>query len=162
MKKSLRAALFAATVLGVFGGVFAAAPSRAEAKGVMVINTGEDFFEAGPITEFRMSQDPAEVRLQAGYKCNVFGIFWAYMHWWGCEPVLYFKDADDTYHYRNDDDAKAIVNAHYKQSDMKLSFWAGNGRWIFLGSILLLVGGPLLLRGRGGDAPSDASSDDES
>ena len=130
-------------------GAIALGPSEAEAKGIMIINTGEDFFEAGPLPELAEHENPEFRKLQAGFKCEVFGVFWAYLHWWDCEPVLFYKQGD-TYNYLNDETAKALVTAKYSQKDMKMSFWAANGRWIFAGLILLLILIPILKRmGRG-------------
>lgn len=164
MKRLLPAFAVAAILAGA-----ALVPTSAEAKGIAIINTGEDVFEAGPVPELADATDPQVQRMRAGFKCSVFGVFWAYVHWWGCEPVLFFKDSSDSFTYDNSEVAKAMVTAHYKQSDMKIGFWAGNGRWIFLGALVLFVGGPILLglaSGRGGGTQSpgfddSASGDDD-
>ena len=136
--------------LAFFGLLAAAAiattPTAAEAKGAIVINTGEDFFEAGPIPELAEHENPEFRKLQAGFKCEVMGIFWAYLHWWDCEPVLFYKQGD-TYNYLNDEGAKALVLSKYSQKDMKMSFWAANGRWVFAGIVLFIfILIPILVR----------------
>jgi hypothetical protein len=125
------------TIAGALAAGFATlAPTQAEAKGVMVINTGEDFFETGPMPELATHENPEFRKLQAGYKCNVFGVFWAYFHTWDCEPVLFYKEGD-TYNYLNDAETKALVTAKYSEKDIKMGVWAKHGRWAFAGIILL-------------------------
>ena len=66
--------------------------------------------------------------------CSVFGLVWAYMHWWDCTPVAY---ADDT--YTDDPVIEALIEATYTQSDVQMSFWGQYGRFLLLGLIGLFV-----------------------
>ena len=119
-------------------GAIALGPSEAEAKGIMIINTGEDFFEAGPLDELTNHEDPEMRKMKAGFKCHVFGVLWAYFHTWDCEPVIGYSDATSVT-YINTPEAKALVTAKYSEKDMQMGVWARHGRWAFAGVIILPV-----------------------
>ncbi len=102
------------------------APRAAEAK-LLLFNWGDDIFTTGPLPA-PYDRHPNLRGWEAGYKCSVVGLFWAYFHTWGCEPVA-FKD--DTY-----DDSPALVAAirgAYGESDRQLGWWGKHGRWLFAG-----------------------------
>jgi hypothetical protein len=63
----------------------------------------------------------------------VFGVFWAYIVTWDCDPVAY---EDNTF----DDSPELIadVTSVYSEDDMQMSWWGKNGRWLLGG--LLVVG----------------------
>ncbi len=107
-----------------------ALPGVAEAK-LVIVNLGDEIFEAGPLPE------PWDGRAEyagwrAGYKCGVFGVFWAYFHAWSCQPVA-FKD--DTY-----DDSPEVVQAvaaAYSEDDKPMGLWGEHGRWLLAGLIVV-------------------------
>lgn len=104
---------------------------EAEAKrGFAIINTGEDIFEAGPIPA-PFDQNAKLKPMKAGYKCKIFGVFWAYLHTWKCEPVAFIGNS----FVRHADLGKAI-DAKYKGKH-KGGLWNMHGRWLFL---LLIIG----------------------
>lgn len=123
--------IFAATLL-----VGVALPRAAEAK-IILVNIGDEVFEAGPLPA-ELANQPQLRGWKAGYKCGVFGIFWAYFHAWGCEPVLY-KDSS----YDDSPQAVAAVEGLYTEADKDMSLWGKHGRWLFAG---LFLGG-LFMRG---------------
>ena len=134
---------------------------QARAGGVIIYHSGEDVFPAGPL--------PApldEIQLlkgaEAGYKCSIFGLFWAYFHIWGCQPVAVKGNTV----YTDPEIGKAVA-AKYTESDMKVGLWTKHGRWVFAAiGIVLIIGA---IRGRGDDdddedddVESEDDDDDES
>jgi hypothetical protein len=113
--------------------------ATAEAAKVIFYQTGEDIFETGPMPP-PYDTMPQLQNVKAGYKCKIFGIFWAYMHIWNCEPVAFRGDTYD----RNPNLVSAI-KAKYKESDMKVGLWKKHGRWLFaliiVGLIVMVVAG---------------------
>jgi hypothetical protein len=186
------------TVAALLAGalVLSTAPA-AQAGGTIIYHTGEDVFESAPITakvaeeavgilitqgllteEDRAAQSAsltAELTpMKVGWRCSIFGVFYAYFHWWGCEQVLYKWTGADTFEYMPTDmvkfeahiktqvaDAdelnvqmsiqKAVIEALEKQaggkklteayplSSANMGFWKKNGRWVFVGIIVLLI-----------------------
>lgn len=114
--------------------VVMAQPREAEARrGIVIYHSGEDVFPAGPLPE-PFNEHPQLKGGQAGFKCSIFGLFWAYFHIWNCKPVAV---KGDTY-YEDSDLSKAIA-AKYTESDMKVGLWTKHGRWIFLAALLGMV-----------------------
>lgn len=125
----LRAFLLVVSV--AFGATFAAADT-AEAK-IVIVNTGDEIFEVGPLPP-PWDANPELVGWNAGYKCGVFGVFWAYVVTWGCDPVAY---RDDTY----DDSPELVadVTSVYSEDDIQMGWWGKNGRWLLAGLIVVGV-----------------------
>ena len=74
----LAAVLVAGCVLGA--GVAVAGPK------IVFYQSGEDIFATGPLPP--PYDKAAQLNgAEAAYKCSVFGILWAYLHIWNCEPV---------------------------------------------------------------------------
>jgi len=120
---SLALAGFFCVVLG--------ASSAADAKGLFIFNWGEDMFEVG---EFPAEMVTSE-GVKAGYKCQVLGLFWAYFHWWDCQPVAFMGDS-----YDDSPELANYVRENFKESDVKLGAWQRHGRWLFAGILLLFIG----------------------
>ena len=117
-----------------------ASPGQAEARrGLAIINTGADVFEAGELPESLIS-DAEPAGWKAGYRCEVFGVFWAYLFTWDCKPVVFKQDAGGDFTYDNSAPVAAAVSAVYSESDMKMGWWKGGARWGFLGLIILFGG----------------------
>jgi hypothetical protein len=141
MKKSLLV-LLPVVAIGLL-----AAPRAAEAKkSVSLYQYGDMVFEAGDLPK-PYNDNPVLSGLKAGYKCKVFGLFWAYIHKWSCEPVAFrgLTYLDKT-KATNDAERKLIVEINqavgkkYKLSDVKMGAWAKHGRILVILGILGLVG----------------------
>lgn len=122
----------------IFSSVLVLAPAMAEAKGVAVFNTGEDIFEVGDLPE-ELTQGKDTAGWKAGYKCSIFGLLWAYMHWWECEPVAFQGDT-----YDNSPEVAKAVSAKYTTADIQMGAWQKHGRWAFAGLIVLGVAGGII------------------
>lgn len=119
-------------VVCVASGITFAGADTAEAK-IVIVNIGDEIFEAGPLPS-PWDVHPELVGWNAGYKCGVFGVFWAYFATWGCEPVAY---KDDTY----DDSPELVadVTSVYSEDDIQMGWWGKNGRWLLAGLIVVGV-----------------------
>lgn len=111
-----------------------AAPGEAEARkrGLIpfLFNWGDDLIEAGEVPEPFNEAIPDK---KAGFKCSVFGLFWAYIHWWDCEATV--LESSDTYYTDTPDELKELIAEKYKPSD-GMNFWNKHGRWIYLAAII--------------------------
>ena len=96
----------------------------------------------------RSTRFPCSRAPQAGYKCSIFGLFWAYFHIWGCEPVA----VKGLTVYTDPEIGKAVA-AKYTESDMKVGLWTKHGRWVFVAIVIVLIIGAI--RGRGDDDDED-------
>jgi hypothetical protein len=78
-------------VVAMFVGLSALAPSAAEAKGLVIINTGDDVMEIGDVkAEARADVESAtEPGVKVGVKYNRFGIFWIDFFRWDSSFVLF-------------------------------------------------------------------------
>ncbi len=134
MKRGVLVAFIALAVAAVF-----AFPQEANAKkrkkgGVIVYQSGYDIFPVGALpAPFDKATKLAGYR--AGYKCKIFGLFWAYITISKCEPVAY-RGSQFFSHPK----LAAAISAKYKPSDMKVGFWTKHGRWILLLVILGAIG----------------------
>ena len=115
-----------------------AVPQAAEAK-IIIVNTGDEIFEAGPLPEpFDQMEDYQGWR--AGYMCGVLGVFWAYFTSWDCRPVAYQGNSFD--------DSPDVVNAiaaSYTEDDRQMSWWGRYGVWVLAG--LVMLGGAMAVLG---------------
>jgi hypothetical protein len=92
-----------------------------------------------------------------GYKCSVFGIFYAYLWWSSCEQVIFREKSATEFEYKSikdrtsEQDVEALAQAFEKKANgkaigeayplsaAKLGFWKKNGRWILLTVVILLI-----------------------
>jgi hypothetical protein len=102
-----------------------AAPSRAEAKGLLFYNTGEEAFAAGPLPE-PFDKVPELAGYEAGYLCSIKGVMWSYFSVSNCRPVAFKGDT-----YTDEPELVAAISSKYKESDMKKGLWGGYG-WMLL------------------------------
>lgn len=137
----------------VAGALLLGAGSAEARRGIAIINTGNDIFEAGPLPA-PLDKEPQLAGVQAGFKCNIFGVFWIYLHWWDCQPVGF---RGDTY-YDNPELVKAVA-AKYKQGDMKPGFWKGMMRWVLLAGALGMGALALFSRKSDQDETEEGSAD---
>lgn len=110
--------------------VVAMTPSQAEAKGILIYNTGEKAFECGPLPA-PFDKEPELTGHQAGYICNVTGIFWSYFSVRNCRPVAVLGNS-----YIEDPELGAAIKAKYPESSMKRGIWGKYG-WMLLAAIVL-------------------------
>lgn len=137
----------------VAGALLLGAGSAEARRGIAIINTGNDIFEAGPLPA-PFDKEPQLAGAQAGFKCSIFGVFWIYLHWWDCQPVGF---RGDTY-YDNPELVKAVA-ATYKQGDMKPGFWKGMMRWVLLAGALGMGAIAWFSRKSGDDDTEEGSGD---
>jgi hypothetical protein len=118
--------------LAILAGVLIASlPNEAEARSrVIFYHYGEGFFESGPLPA-PFDKDKKFKGATAGYRCMVFGLFWAYFHTWKCSPGAYRGSQ-----YFNDPKLVAAIDAEYK-GEMEMGLWQKHGRWAF--ALLLVV-----------------------
>jgi len=115
-------------VLGIVAAAisFVAAPREAAAARVPVIyQSGQHAFECGPLPA-PYDKEPMAARIQAGYLCDVTGIFWSYFSVRNCKPVAFDGDT-----YSDDPELVAAIKAAYPESSMKRGLWDRYG-WILL------------------------------
>lgn len=110
------------------------APAAEAGKGFAIINTGEDIFEAGPIPA-PFDKQPKLRAMKAGYKCKIFGLFWAYLHTWKCEPVAFVGNS-----FVRHAALGQAIDSKYKGKH-KGGLWNIHGRWL----ILLLILGAIVM-----------------
>lgn len=131
-------------VLGVLG------LSRRDAHAIPVIyQSGEDVFVAGDGKFPEPFDKESELDgFQAGYKCDVFGFFWAYLTIKNCKPVAFKGDT-----YMDEPELASAIKAKHPESSMKVGFWNKHGR-ILLGLVLVL-GVVLVLKDKFGKKGDD-------
>ncbi len=131
MQKSLLVALMTLAAVTVMMLV----PNEAEAKRrIIFYQSGEDIFVSGPLPA-PFDADKKLTGAQAGYKCQVFGLFWAYMHTWNCQAVAVRGNQ-----FFNDSKLTAAIDAKY-DGDKNMGLWQQHGRWALVGVLLVgLVG----------------------
>ncbi|MBX2796591.1 MAG: hypothetical protein KTR31_02945 [Myxococcales bacterium] len=99
------------------------ADASAGRPGFALIQTGEEIFEVGALPEVVSS--PETEGWRAGYKCSVFGLFWAYVHRWDCMPVAFRGDE-----YSEEPTIVAAIDDQYTMADVQLSPWGRYGRYV--------------------------------
>jgi hypothetical protein len=140
-------------------GAVVAMPARAEAKGLLIYNSGDETFATGPLPA-PYDTDPQLAGFQAGYLCKVKGVFWSYYSVSECKPVAFQGDK-----YVDGPELTQALNAKYSEADMQRGIW-GHFGWMLL--VLGAVAGLLIwlkevITGKGDDdeddakAPTDAS-----
>lgn len=131
MQKSMLVALMTLAAVTVMMLV----PSEAEAKRrIIFYQSGEDIFTSGPLPA-PFDKDKKLIGAQAGYKCQVFGLFWAYMHTWNCQAVAVRGNQ-----FFNDGKLSAAIDAKY-DGDKTMGLWQQHGRWAFVGVLLVALVG---------------------
>ncbi|MCB9557069.1 MAG: DUF1266 domain-containing protein [Deltaproteobacteria bacterium] len=108
-------------------------PQLALAKGLIVYEKGPRVFDSGPLPA-SLAQIKKLEGARAGYRCEVFGLFWAVLFSWDCEPVAYRGDT-----YFTAPALATAISAVYKAGDYNLGFWPKHGRWVMLGAVLMFV-----------------------
>jgi hypothetical protein len=121
------------------------------AKIPVIYQSGDEVFVAGDGSLPKpFDEDPQLKGAQAGYKCDVWGLFWAYASIKDCKAVA-FKG--DTY-WEDAELSEAIAKAH-PEASMKVGFWNAYGKFP-LGLIVLgLIGVVVWSKLRGDDDDDD-------
>lgn len=118
------------------GACFLALPAQdAHAgKGIpLVYNTGEDIFVAGDGSiPAPFNEAPELAGAQAGYKCEILGVLWAYFSISDCKPVAFI---DDT--FWDDAELSAAIAQLHPEDTMNVGLWSGYG--IYLMGLLVLA-----------------------
>lgn len=130
---------------------------------VVFFGHGEQIFDVGPLPDLgkaaqKKSKKKAKKKAgktrkrthaswldgyRAGYRCQVLLIFWAYIHRWGCMPVVargqvVLSPSSQGQTAKLMALEKAIADK-YTLSDHKLGWWGRNGRWVVGGILILLI-----------------------
>lgn len=110
----------------------------AQAKGLLVFNTGDEMFKVGAFPQQVLSQYEELKDLNAGYKCSHFGILWADVKTWDCTLVGMTETESDTFYELPSDVVTTLsTNPEYQENKMQRNFWNHYGIFIM---ILLVVG----------------------
>ena len=124
--------------LGILAAVLGL-PKQAHAAGVpLIYNHGDHTFTTGPLPA-PFDKDPELAGYEAGYLCQVKGVFWSYFSVSDCKPVA-FKDNT----YADGGELTQALTAKYKESDMQRGPWGKFG-WMGMAGIIAL-GGVLILK----------------
>ncbi|MEZ4365406.1 MAG: hypothetical protein R2939_03850 [Kofleriaceae bacterium] len=141
----------AVAVVVVFG-VLALARGTAHAKIPVIYQSGEDVFVAGDGSlpdEF--ADEPKLAGFQSGYKCDILGLFWAYLTINDCTAVAFKGDT-----YIDAKELSDAIRAKHPESSMQVGFWNKHGRWIFLAVIVLGIAAAIFSRSK--DAAGSAEA----
>ncbi len=140
MASSWKKVVLALPVAALVGGLLSA--REAQARGIIVYHTGEDVYETGDLPEKLEDEFPGGT---AGYKCSVFGVFFADFARWDCAPVVY-KETADGFDYNDEDWVVELLEDEFSEDDMQVPFWKNHGRWVIGAGVLGLVGLGVLRR----------------
>lgn len=100
-----------------------------------LFDTGQKIFRAGPLPEPFDKEEELQ-GYEAGYACNVKGLFGSYYAVSDCRPVAYQGDS-----YIDEPQLVGAIQARYPDAARARSFWARYG-WVLL--LLSVVGGVAL------------------
>ena len=118
--------------------IFAALPAREAHAGIPIFyQTGEDIFVAGDGSlPAPYDKDPELAGGKAGYRCDVFGLFWAYFRVANCQAVAFKGDT-----YLADPKLAAAVAQKHPESTMQMGVWQRHGKFaiilVALGAVAL-------------------------
>lgn len=128
-RRSWLSKLALAAVLAAIG--VAASPRQAAAARIPVIyQTGQDAFPCGPLPP-PYDQEPGLAGYQAGYVCDISGVFWTYYSVENCKPAAIH---DDT--YKESPELAAAIQAKYPESTMQRGIWNHYG-WMIMIAIFV-------------------------
>jgi hypothetical protein len=128
----------------------APAPAPPTPAAFLAFHWGDHIFEAGPLPQEWLKKHPERQGLlsdkKAGFKCKVLFVFWAVVYRKDCQPVAFSgkKFFDEAKIADSDPEKNWIASLNraigkkYRLEDLKLGFWAQNGKFI-LGALLLLI-----------------------
>lgn len=112
----------------------------AQAKGLLVFNTGDEMFKVGPLPQEISSQYADAKDLIVGYKCSHFGILWADVKTWDCTLVgMKDSESDTFYELPAEITASLSKNPEYQENKMQRNFWNHYGIFIMIAAIIGLI-----------------------
>ncbi|MFH2009982.1 MAG: hypothetical protein ABI333_25525 [bacterium] len=120
------------------------APATSAPGVVVFFGRGEQIFDVGPLPKPYAKQKWL-AGFRAGYRCKVLLLFWAYIHRWDCKPAVYQGKQYLKSELSTQSRGKTIEGIHaaiaktYKPGDVKLSFWAKDGRYVLAGILGFLI-----------------------
>lgn len=103
--------------------------------GILVWNSGQKIFTSGPLPEPYRSF-PALAGWQAGYYCDITGVFWSYFSVRNCQPAAI--KGDSVIDQDGDPELAAAIEAAYPT--MTRGFWDHYGWMILLAGVVVLTG----------------------
>ncbi|MEY2863077.1 MAG: hypothetical protein RLY58_784 [Pseudomonadota bacterium] len=105
----------------------------AQAKGLFIINTGEEFFEVSNFPAKVVEEYPMTEGLKVAYKCSRFGVLWADVWTWDCSRVGIQSVDDSSYHeIPAEMDQVLASDPTYSERNMKRGGWNHYGFWALL------------------------------
>jgi len=121
-----------ATLVVVAAVALAASPREASAARIPVIyQSGQDAFPCGPLPA-PYDKDPELAGFEAGYMCDITGVFWTYFSVRNCKPVAIRGD-----HYADAPELTAAIAARYPESTMKRGVW-NHYAWMLMAALVAL------------------------
>jgi len=120
----------AIAVMSAAIGVAAWPHEAAAARIPVVYQTGEDAFPCGPLPP-PYDQEPGLADYQAGYVCEITGVFWTYFSVRSCKPAAIH---DDT--YKDSPELAAAILAKYPESTMQRGIWNHYG-WMLMAALFV-------------------------
>jgi hypothetical protein len=109
----------------------AAAPRQAAAARIPVIyQSGQDAFPCGPLPA-PYDQEPGLAGYQAGYVCEITGVFWTYFSVRDCKPAAIHDDS-----YKESPELAAAIQARYPESAMQRGIWNHYG-WMLMTALFV-------------------------
>jgi hypothetical protein len=144
--RSISKILFATTAAAA---MYFAMPARDAHAGIPVVyQTGEDIFVAGDGSlPPPFDKEPELAGAKAGYRCDIFGLFWAYFRVANCQAVAFKGDT-----YFSDPALSAAVAKKHPESAMQIGVWQKNGKFVIIAAALVAIAVAALRKLRGGRA----------
>jgi hypothetical protein len=109
----------------------AVSPRDAAAARIPVIyQSGHDAFPCGPLPP-PYDHEPGLAGFQAGYVCEITGVFWTYFSVRDCKPAAIHDDV-----YKESPELAAAIQARYPESTMQRGIWNHYG-WMAMAALFL-------------------------
>jgi hypothetical protein len=131
---------FCKRYLGVIAISFAAlstlAPTPAQARGLVIYNTGEELYEVADFPQDMVAQYPGLKDYKISYTCQRFGLFWASLWTWDCKLMagnLSTNTVTDV-----PQELKATLDKDYPFNKAQRNYWEKYGFITMLGILVLL------------------------
>lgn len=121
----------ALAVLSAAIGVAAWPHEAAAARIPVVYQSGQDAFPCGPLPA-PYDQEPGLAEYQAGYVCEITGVFWTYFSVRNCTPAAIHNDA-----YKESPELAAAIRAKYPESTMQRGIWNHYG-WMLMAALFVV------------------------
>jgi hypothetical protein len=112
------------------------APAPAQARGLVIYNTGEELFEVADFPQDMVAQYPGLKDYKISYTCQRFGLFWADVWTWDCKLMagnISTNTATDV-----PQELKATLEKDYPFDKAQRNYWSKYGIITMLGGFVLL------------------------